>query len=210
MKGGKVCSKICGRIRGKIRSKIHRTTGIMPTIAGLAMVALITTMVCLAIATPAVAAAAKVALFQAVGSGTETISSGSCAPNPQCDPSDSCNCITWSVPLNGTTLGNSTFTANINLDLSVHSKNGTSGVCLTAGGFGRITPNSGGAVYLNIAGNACDVAQSGLLQFIGSYDVSGGKTPLTSPGGVGVLTFAVPDILATRSVSYVISGSLRK
>jgi hypothetical protein len=156
------------------------------------------------------AAASKVALFQAVGSGAETISSGGCSPNPQCDPSDTCNCLTWSVALNGTSLGNSTFTANINLDLSVRSKNGTSGVCLTAGGFGRITPASGGAIYLNIAGNACDVADSGLLQFIGSYDVSGGKAPLTGPAGVGTLTFAVPDILATRSVSYVISGSLKK
>src|SRR5277367_1242329 len=156
-------------------------------IAGLAIAAII-------IARPVGAASSsKVALFQAIGSGTETIRAGGCAPIPQCDPSDDCNCLTWSVALNGTTLGNSTFTANINLDLSVHSKNGASGVCLTAGGFGRITPASGGAISLNIAGNACDVANSGLLQFIGSDDVAGGKAPLTNPGGVGTLTFTVPD-----------------
>ncbi len=96
---------------------------------------------------PAASASAKpYLLFQAVGSGTETESSGACA-DVSC-PKTVCDCIIWTaLPFSSTALGNGTFTAHLNVD----TKNTTNlpttmGACAPMAGVGKLATGTGAAM----------------------------------------------------------------
>lgn len=147
-------------------------------------------------------------LFQAIGAGNETISSGSCA-DVQC--ADACNCITWSLPFSSSGFGAGTYAVHLNLDTTNQVKIGPSGgICEQAAGFGKLSTGAGASITLNIVGDVCDVASLGKLQFSGSYTVTGGTGPDADANGVGDATATMLNLIGTRKLAWTLIGTMRK
>lgn len=166
-------------------------------------------------AMPAATATAKpYVLFQAVGTGTETDSSGACADVP-CGNNATCNCIIWmALPFSSTALGKGTFTAHLNVDIS--GKNTinlptTNGACAPMAGVGKLATGASAAMAINIAGQACDVASpNSKLQFLGSYTVTGGTGPYADANGVGSATATMANQTGTHKVAWSLIGTIHK
>lgn len=158
------------------------------------------------------AAAKPYVLFQAVGTGNETDSSGSCA-DVDCPNADTCDCITWSaLPFSSTALGAGTFTAQLNLDLSSSSPiPSTGGACMPVAGVGKIATSTDNSMALNIAGTVCNVASpNSKLQFSGSYTVTGGIGSYTTSNGVGSATATMVNETGTHKVAWTLIGTISK
>jgi hypothetical protein len=162
-------------------------------------------------ALPAASASSRpYVLFQAVGSGNETITAGSCA-DVSCQGSDTCNCVAWSVPFSTTGFSAGTFMAHLNLDTTNPSKLGPSGgICEQMAGFGKLSTSAGSTITLNIAGNACDVASIGKLQFSGAYTVTGGTGAFFDANGVGNATATMLNLLGTHRLAWTLIGTIHK
>lgn len=164
-------------------------------------------------AMPAATASAKpYVYFQAVGSGSETDSSGACG-DVACPSSANCNCIVWTaLPFSSTALGNGTFTAHLNID----TKNTTNlptanGACAPMAGVGSLATGANAKIALNIAGQACDVASpNSKLQFSGSYTVTGGIGPYADANGVGSLTATMANQTGTHKIAWALLGTIHK
>ncbi len=161
----------------------------------------------------AVASAKPYLLFQAVGTGSETESSGACSGVP-CSNMGVCSCIIWSaLPFSSTALGNGTFTAHLNIDTDHTTNLPTSdGTCYQVAGVGKLSTGANAAMALNIAGTACDVASpNSKLQFSGSYTVTGGTGPYaTTANGVGNATATMAHQTGTHKVAWTLIGTIHK
>jgi hypothetical protein len=164
---------------------------------------------------PAATASAKpYLLFQAVGTGTETDSSGGCS-DVECPSKVACDCIIWTtLPFSSTALGNGTFTAHLNLDLTSASQipiPTVNGECYAVAGVGKLSTSTNNAIALNIAGTACDVASpNSKLQFSGSYTVTGGIGSYATSNGVGNATATMANETGTYRVAWTLSGTISK
>ncbi|HTW88119.1 MAG TPA: hypothetical protein VMD75_08935 [Candidatus Binataceae bacterium] len=162
--------------------------------------------------TAAAAATKPYVLFEAVGTGNETESSGSCA-DVDCPTADTCDCVTWTaLPFSSTALGAGNFTAELNLDLSGSSSiPSIGGACVPAAGVGKIATSTDNSMALNIAGSVCNVASpNSKLQFSGSYTITGGIGSYTTSNGVGSATATMVNETGTHRVAWTLIGTISK
>lgn len=158
----------------------------------------------------AMAKPAPLGTFSARGTGTVTLTDGSC-PTLTCNAGDDCTCLQGTVPVNPTGLGKSTLALTLNVDIDSLGNNGSNGLCRLMSGTGVITSAKGDKVNMSITGSLCAEAGVPPAGFDGTFSISGGTGKLSNARGTGAIDFDFYTLLfSTTSVDLVMNGAFAK
>ena len=145
------------------------------------------------------AAAKPFASFTGIGTGTYDDVGGPC-PGVICSSGDTCECLSITgATLKASALGNATFAAKININLSSLTANGVScgmfcGFCDLATGPATITAANGDTVTLDLTTDFCVGFHKVNFEEEGGWTVVGATGKLAAAAGTGVITLTGAEL----------------
>lgn len=152
-----------------------------------------------------------------LGKGPTTTAIGACADAP-CPSGDSCTgCISWNGLVlqggfNGSPFAAPTLTGDFTADVTheITSGSGT-GICFQGAGPATVFTNAAktGSIQMALIGQIC-AASSGspILQFSGSYLVTGGTGVYSTAAGSGTVTADLSNAFGTSRHTVQMNGTL--
>jgi hypothetical protein len=137
--------------------------------------------------------------FSMLGTATSTVDDGPCPGVTSCNSSnDGCNCLTFQGSLNGTQVGNATWTAMVTINTDDCPNTGTTtaqgdGFCCYAGG--PINASSGSnTLAMSFSGLVCQDPNAALqLSVQGGFIIFSGAGKFANSAGTGQLNMSVAD-----------------